>query len=275
MTLAPSTPAVTLSDLTALGRRGGVRLERGTWQGQAVFVKSLETGDPESRVRFHHEGRVICSLSHPALVPLLAHTGEQLLFPFVEGCSLRELLDQRRRLSVPETLAVVGGVLEAASYFHAQGVVHQDLKPENILLVGGRAAGEAVRVTDFGMAHAEHLNEDLQAGTRMGTPQFMAPEQFLGVRGDPRSDVYAVGGLLFDCLAGEPPHPDALGWLLGLSNERLPLPGPAALHPLIERSLSRDPAERPQTAKQMQRALRAAAARLSGGRPLPRRETPV
>ena len=274
MTPVPITPAVNLSDLTALGRRGGVRLERGRWQGRAVFVKSLETDDPEVRVRFHHEGRVTCRLNHPALVPLLAHTGEQLLFPFIEGCSLRELID-RRRLSVAETLAVVGGVLEAASYFHAQGVVHQDLKPENVLLVDGQASRESVRITDFGMAHDERLHEDLDAGTRMGTPQFMAPEQFRGVRGDPRSDVYAVGGLLFDCLAGEPPHPDALGWLLGLSSERLPLPGPAALHPLIERALSRDPAQRPQSAEQMHWALRAAAPSTGCGRPQPTQETPA
>lgn len=243
-------PAIVVSNPSLLGMRGGVRLERGCWQGHDVFVKSLLGGDPDFRVRFHHEGLVVHRLIHPAIVPLLAHTQEQLVFPFIKGCSLRELLDLRR-LSAAEAVAVTQGVLNAARFFHAQGVTHHDLKPENVMLLGGVASAESVRVTDFGMAHDRRLKEDLHAGTRMGTPQFMAPEQFQGVRGDARSDLYAAGGLLFDCLAGEPPHPDALGWLVGLSSERLPLPGPSALHPVIECALQRDPEQRPQTAQQM------------------------
>ncbi|TSA85900.1 serine/threonine protein kinase [Deinococcus detaillensis] len=244
------TPTITVANPVVLGVRGGVRLERGCWQGHEVFVKSLSSSDPDFRVRFHHEGRVVQRLMHPAIVPLLAHTQEQLVFPFIEGCSLRELLDSRR-LSVAEAVSVTQGVLTAARFFHAQGVTHHDLKPENVMLLGGVASAECVRVADFGMAHDKRLKDDLHAGTRMGTPQFMAPEQFQGVRGDARSDLYAAGGLLFDCLAGEPPHPDALGWLVGLSSERLPLPGPNELHPVIERALQRDPAQRPQTAQQM------------------------
>ncbi|WP_293909085.1 serine/threonine-protein kinase [Deinococcus sp.] len=252
--------AVTGSAVTALtgrslmGVRGGVRTERGTWQGRAVFIKSLESADPEYQVRFGHEGRVVSRLSHPRLVPLLGRSRDQLVFPFIEGCSLRELLDLRP-LSVAETLSVTRGVLRAACYVHDQGVTHHDLKPENVMLLRGQAGEPCVLVTDFGMAHDRALSDDLHAGTRMGTPQFMAPEQFRGVRGDPRSDLYAIGGLIFDCLAGCPPHPDALGWLVGSSQERLPLPGPAALHPVIERALQRAPDDRYQTARDFLRAL--------------------
>ena len=233
-----------------LGQRGGVRLERGEWRDQAVFVKTLATSDPDFQVRFHHEGRVALRLHHPQIVPLLAHTRDQLLFGFIEGCSLRERLDQQP-LSVAEALSVVRGVLLAVRHAHDLGIVHHDLKPENVMLCGGRANEACVRLTDFGMAYDRTLPDDLHAGTRMGTPQFMAPEQFQGVRGDARSDLYALGALLFDCLAGHPPHPDALGWLVGLSSERLPLPGPAALHPLLVSALERDPARRPQTAAAM------------------------
>ncbi|GAA4005907.1 serine/threonine-protein kinase [Deinococcus rubellus] len=257
MTRSPITRPITLSNCALLSAHGGVRLERGCWRGQDVFVKALVGGDAEFRLRFHHEGRVVRRLSHPALVPLLTHTQDQLVFPFVQGCSLRELLDTRR-LSAAEAVSVTLGVLSAACAFHRQGVTHHDLKPENVMLLGGRACAESVRVTDFGMACDRTLPDGLHAGTRMGTPQFMAPEQFNGVRGDTRSDLYAVAGLLFDCLAGEPPHPDALGWLVGLSSECLPLPGPAALHPLLESALQRDPDKRPQSAEQMAKQLREA-----------------
>lgn len=269
MTRPPSVRPITLSDCDLLSVHGGVRLERGRWRGQDVFVKALVSGDPEFRLRFHHEGRVVRRLSHPALVPLLTHTQDQLVFPFVQGCSLRELLDLRR-LSAAEAVSVTLGVLVAACAVHRQGVTHHDLKPENVMLLGGLARAESVRVTDFGMAHDRALPDDLHAGTRMGTPQFMAPEQFGGVRGDVRSDLYAVGSLLFDCLAGEPPHPDALGWLVGLPSERLPLPGPAALHPLLESALQRDPAGRPQSAEQMAAQLREAWHRTPAGERPPR-----
>ena len=251
-----------LSQAALLASRGGVRLERGVWRGQTVFVKTLASSDPEFQIRFHHEGRVACRLGHPLLVPLLAHTRQQLVFSYIEGCSLRELLD-RRRLSVQEAVSVVRGVLKALVYVHECGIVHHDLKPENVMLQGGEACAGQVRVTDFGMAHDHAQPHDLHAGTRMGTPQFMAPEQFGGARGDHRSDVYAVGGLMFDCLAGQPPHPDALGWLVGLSAVRLPMPGPAALHPVMEAALERDPAKRPQSAGAMLALLDEAALLLS------------
>ncbi len=247
MTLKPGFPALTVAHPTLLGLHGGVRLERGLWQGQDVFVKSLETADPQVRSRFDHEGSVVRRLSHPALAPLLTRSREQLVFAWIAGCSLRQRLE-RGRLSAEEALDVTLGVLAAARSFHAAGVTHHDLKPENVMLLGGRAAAGCVRVVDFGMAHDRTLSSDVHQGVRMGTPQFMPPEQFQGVRGDPRSDLYAVGALLFDCLAGAPPHPDALGWLIGSSRERLPLPGPPALKALIGRALQRDPAQRPQSA---------------------------
>ncbi|AWN22879.1 serine/threonine protein kinase [Deinococcus irradiatisoli] len=254
MTSTPGFPALTVSNCALLSQRGGVRLERGCWQGRDVFVKTLDTADPDIRQRFEHEGEVARRLSHPGIVPLLTRSSERLVFPWVAGCSLRERLEHGP-LSPYAALEVTLGVLAAMQAFHEAGVVHHDLKPENVMLLGGRSCAGCVRVTDFGMAHDRTLSSDLHQGTRMGTPQFMPPEQFQGVRGDPRSDVYAVGALLFDCLAGEPPHPDALGWLVGLSSVRLPLPGPAALHPLLESALERDPQRRPPSARALLRAL--------------------
>lgn len=237
-----------------LARRAGVQSEVGEWDGRPVFVKTLLTDDPEAALRFEHEGQVAAQLGHPLVVPLLARSPSQLIFPLVVGCTLRERV-MAGPLPTAETLSVACGLLDAVAHLHARGVTHHDLKPENVLLVGGEAYGDCVRLIDFGMSHSTALPLDIHDGTRMGTPHFMAPEQFRGVRGDPRSDLYSAGVLLFDCLAGEPPYEDALGWLVGLHDDRAPLPGPPQLHPLLEAALSRDPDERPATAAEMRAAL--------------------
>lgn len=241
-----------------LAVRGGVQSEVGEWNGRAAFIKSLLTDDPEVLLRFEHEGQIAQALDHPLVVPLLARTPRQLVFPFVPGGTLRERVE-RGPLQPAEALSVACGVLSAVMHLHERGVTHHDLKPENVLLVGGQAQARHVRLIDFGMSHSRSLPHDVHSGTRMGTPHFMAPEQFWGVRGDPRSDLYSVGVLLFDCLAGFPPYEDALGWLVGVSQERAPLPGSPELHPLLEAALQRDPAERPQSAVEMHVLLREAA----------------
>ncbi|MEW6421856.1 MAG: serine/threonine-protein kinase [Deinococcota bacterium] len=237
-----------------LARRAGVQSEVGEWCGHPVFVKTLLTDDPEATLRFEHEGHVAAQLGHPLVVPLLARSPSQLIFPFVAGCTLRERVAEGPLL-VSEALSVACGLLDAVAHLHLCGVTHHDLKPENVLLAGAQAQGACVRLIDFGMSHSTALPLDIHDGTRMGTPHFMAPEQFQGVRGDPRSDLYSVGVLLFDCLAGEPPYEDALGWLVGLHDDRAPLPGPPELHPVLEAALSRDPDERPATAAAMRAAL--------------------
>ncbi|WP_102126730.1 serine/threonine-protein kinase [Deinococcus planocerae] len=237
-----------------LATRGGVQSVVGEWRGQPVFVKTLLTAEPEAALRFAHEGEIASSLDHPLVVSPLARTPRQLIFPFVPGRTLREVV-QEGPLPPEAALCVASGLLRAVEHLHARGVTHHDLKPENVLLLDTRARGDAVRLVDFGMSHSRALGSDIHDGTRMGTPHFMAPEQFRGVRGDPRSDLYSVGVLLFDCLAGFPPFEDALGWLVGLSEDCAPLPGPAEVHPVLRAALERDPEARPATAGEMLAAL--------------------
>lgn len=240
-----------------LGGRGGVLLQKGTWQGRRAFVKSLNSDDPEIAARFRHEGQVAAKLHHPRIIPLLAETPTQLIFPFIGGGTLRDLA-RCGPMSPAETLDVTEGILAAVTYLHAQGVVHHDLKPENVMLVSGKPAAKNIRLIDFGMSYSRDLPLDIHSGTRMGTPHFMAPEQFQGVRGDPRSDLYSVGVLMFDCLAGHPPYEDALGWLIGITENLEELPGPKALHPFMLRAIQRDMDQRPQSAQDMQQMLRQA-----------------
>lgn len=243
-----------LSALEPLSEHGGVRCASSVWRGRAVFVKTLTVDYPDAIVRFQHEGRVASSLTHPLVVSPLAVTTRQLVFPFIEGGTLRDRLD-RGPLSPEDATEVALGVLNAVEYLHAQGVTHHDVKPENILLYRGQPAFWNVRVIDFGMSHSKALPLDIHSGTRMGTPHFMAPEQFRGIRGDLRSDLYSVGVLLFDCLAGHPPFEDALGWLAGLHDVLAPLPGPEILHPLLLSAMHRDPRQRPDSAEMLRRDL--------------------
>ncbi|MFC4456048.1 serine/threonine-protein kinase [Deinococcus sonorensis] len=240
--------------LDSRGVREGVDRGPAQWNGRLVFVKRLVSDQPEQRQRFRREGRVLSRLRHPLIVPLLDQGERELVFPMIAGETLRERIE-RGPLNVCAALQLMAGLLDALQYIHQQGVVHHDLKPENVMLVGGQLNARSVRLIDFGMAHDPLDPEDSNSVARMGTPQFMPPEQFQGRRGDPRSDLYAAGVLLWDALSGQIPHPDALGWLVGLRPERGPLPGPAALHPLLERCLSRDPAQRPQSALDLRVAL--------------------
>jgi len=240
-----------------LGFRAGIEHLRGEWKNRPVFMKTMSSSDPEQQERFAHEGLINGRLSHPLLVPLLAHSERQLIFPFIEGCTLREVIEAGP-LAPAQAASVFSGLLDVVGYLHEQGVTHHDLKPENVMLEGGRLEAGAVRLIDLGMAHDRQASSDTHAGTRMGTPHFMAPEQFQGLRGDVRSDVYALGVLLWDALAGQPPYADPLSWLLGVSCQRAPLPKPAALQPLLEGCLHRHPADRFQSTAEMLRMLMAA-----------------
>lgn len=260
-----------LRDLRVLGTRGGIETAWATWEGRPVFVKRLRGGDPLGRACLAHEGAVAARLSradtlHPGLVPLLAARGGELIFPWVPGGTLRDALDAGP-LPVGEAVAVGRGLLSALAHLHAQGVVHHDLKPENVLLCGGGRWAGAVRLTDLGLGHARFRPDPHGTETRLGTPSYMAPEQFAGVRGDPRSDLYAAGAVLFECLGGQPPYADPLGWLSGHRRDRSPLPGPPALHPVLEAALCRDLTGRPSGALALREQLDRAARELESSCP--------
>ena len=162
--------------------------------------------------RFLQEIRISARLDHPHILTLIdSGRAEGILYyvlPFVRGESLRTKLEREKQLPVGEALAITRQVASALDYAHRRGIIHRDIKPENILI----HEGEAV-VADFGIALA--LREAggvrlTEAGLSLGTPHYMSPEQATGDRTlDPRSDVYSLGAVLYEMLAGEPPHSGA------------------------------------------------------------------
>jgi len=174
----------------------------------AVKVLDPSLGSAIGLERFQREIAIAAALQHPNIVPLYdsGGSGSVLFFimPLVSGESLRQRMRRETQLSLPDAIAIVRDVSAALTYAHSVGVVHRDIKPENILLSGGKAM-----VTDFGIARAVNSAGDqvlTELGVALGTPAYMSPEQAGGSEFvDGRADTYALGCVLFEMLAGEPP----------------------------------------------------------------------
>src|SRR4051812_5715079 len=175
----------------------------------ALKVLKPDLGAIVGAERFLSEIEVTANLQHPNLLPLFdSGAADGVLFyvmPYVEGETLRHRIDRETQLPVDEAIRIatmVGGALE---YAHRKGVIHRDLKPENILLHEGQPM-----VADFGIALALSNaggNRVTQTGLSLGTPQYMSPEQATGDRTiDGRTDIYSLGAMLYEMLAGDPPH---------------------------------------------------------------------
>jgi TolB-like protein len=212
--------------------------------------------------RFNREIEVVARLQHPNIVPLLeAGTAHGIPFysmPYVEGETLRVRLATDPRRPIAEVTRVFREVADALGYAHAHGVVHRDIKPENILMSAGHAC-----VADFGIAKALSAAGDATittAGLALGTPAYMAPEQALG---DPdaehRADLYALGAVAFEMLAGAPPFTGAnAAQLIAAQATRAPRPinelrgdCPAGLAAIVMHCLEKDPQSRPQHAAEI------------------------
>ena len=216
--------------------------------------------------RFLREIRLTARLDHPHILPVLdsGEAGGLLWYtmPYVEGESLRDRLRREVQLPVKDAVRLAGEVAEALDCAHEHGVVHRDIKPENILLSRGHA-----RVADFGVAYAlEAAGADhrlTEAGLAVGTPPYMSPEQASGGKADARTDVYALGCVLYEMLAGKPPFEGAtaqavLAAHLTATPKRLAAvrPGvPSAVSEAIARALAKDLTDRFCTAGEFRDAL--------------------
>jgi serine/threonine-protein kinase len=233
--------------------------------------------------RFLREIRLAATLQHPHVLGLYdSGEADGLLYyvmPFVEGESLRDRLARDQQLPIDEALSIAAEVANALGYAHSRGVVHRDIKPENVLLSHGHAV-----VADFGIAHAmsEAGSDRLtESGIAMGTPRYMSPEQGRAANPGPLSDVYAVGCVLYEMLAGEPPFTGPNAMSIIAKHAMADVPSVRVLRPtvsdevdhVIQRALAKSTADRWPSAAALEQALRLAAAEAtasrSGARPMP------
>ena len=241
-----------ISTVRVLSSGGPMRVELARWRGKLVVVKHLQASSATLANRLGREAAVVTHLEHENIVPLLAVQDTSLIYAYCPGVSLSEALENGP-LGLAYSLRFVRDVLAALIYAHEQSVIHLDVKPSNIMINGEKAL-----LTDFGFAKDLALSAITQQGTSLGTPNYMAPEQFTGQRSDPRSDLYAVGAVLYHMLTGAPPYErDIFRFLLGDPTVQLaPLPAAAApLGVFVARALEYTPAARFQSAAEMRAAL--------------------
>jgi serine/threonine-protein kinase len=259
----------------ASGGMGEVYRAHDAVLAREVAVKILHphlAGDRGFVDRFRREARAAAILNHPSIVGVYDWGTTDgtyfMVMEFVHGTNLRALLTEYGRLEPSQVVEVSLPVLAALDHAHGHGIVHRDIKPENILI----AHDGAVKVADFGLARAYAESNVSQAeGTVTGTVQYLAPEQIQGDPADPRTDLYALGVVMFELLTGEPPFTGETSMAIAyqhLSNE-VPAPStrepdvPRALDQTVRHATAKDRADRPASA----RALRDEIVRAGVGLP--------
>ncbi|MFI6823041.1 protein kinase [Micromonospora sp. NPDC050187] len=271
-----------LDERIASGGMGDVW--RGTDQvlGRVVAVKSLLPAlldEPGFAERFRGEARTMATINHPGVVDIYDFGSDQqiafLIMEYVEGDALSATLNRVGRLTPARTMALVAQAADALHAAHGKGIVHRDVKPGNLLV---RPNGTLV-LTDFGIARSELVGQLTAAGSVLGTASYISPEQAAGAVATPASDVYALGVVAYQCLAGRRPFEGDNPLEIAMRHVReTPRPLPADIPPpvraLVDRAMAKDPAARWPSAAALAGAARQVKAALAhqnrpGGRARP------
>ena len=259
-----------------LGRGGMADVYKATHinLGRPVAIKMMHpflATEDDFKKRFRREARHMAALRHPNIVGVFDfEVSDQglyyLVMEYIDGGSLRDRLQEAansaKRISLAKAIQIALEVGDALDYAHQQGMVHRDIKPANIMLNGKE---EAI-LTDFGIAKMMSGPSFTQTGTLMGTPAYMSPEQGLGLQGDERSDLYALGILLFQMLTGKLPFdaPTPVAVVYKHINDAIPDLNsidpelPDEICAVVVKAMAKDPEQRFQTAKVFTTALREA-----------------
>jgi len=230
--------------------------------GRPVAIKvphpEMES-DPVFFERFHREEEIGKAMDHPGVMKVIAEDGRSqvyMVMEWVEGRLLRQVLNEQRKLPPERAVRIALRILDTLEYLHSHGIVHRDLKPENVMV----DAEDRIKLIDFGIAAktgARRLTFAKLSQT-LGTPDYISPEQVKGKRGDARSDLYAVGVMLYEMLTGKAPFTGPNAFVI--MNDRLlnsPVP-PREIDPtispqlqeIIYRALERDPSKRYASARE-------------------------
>lgn len=188
--------------LLGVGGFGRVYLARDRSLGRTVAIKVLDSSflsEDEILERFQNDARVLAQLSHANLVAVYdLVAGRYIVMEHIDGGSVRELLAANRKIALARAVQITGAVLSALQLAHDQGIIHRDIKPENVLLTRSGTP----KLCDFGIAHVPKANVKTTY-VHPGTAAYMSPEQVRGIQLDGRSDIYSVGALLYEMLAGD------------------------------------------------------------------------
>src|SRR4051812_31753079 len=263
-----TTPTVLAGRYRVLDRLGSggmatVYLAEDERLGRKVAVKRLHSDSPEDAAqRFEREAKVGASLSHPNLVTVFDTVADDegvlIVMEYVEGENLAQLMG-RERVPSEQGISIIRQVAGALDHAHHAGVVHRDIKPANILI---SPDGKA-KLVDLGIATASERTQITAAGTVLGTPSYMAPEQLEGGKITKAVDIYALGTVAFELLGGRKARQGRTPVEIAHQISSEPVPdiregwsdAPAAAADLLQRAMSRDPAERPASAGQLGRGL--------------------
>jgi len=230
----------------------------------------------ELSARFRNEARAVARLNHPAIVSIFDYddqdpAGAYIAMEYVDGCALDEYVTLRPELHLEDAVSAMQQVLAGLAYAHRQGVIHRDIKPSNILV----ARDGLVKITDFGIAKIGPRSQT-QSGFIVGTPQFMAPEQFMGGIVDHRCDIHAAGAVLYTLLAGSPPFQGTAAEVMYRVCHEAPKPLaavdpsiPSVFESIVAKALDKIPANRYASAGDFQDALRSCWKTVSSKPPSP------
>jgi hypothetical protein len=251
-----------------------------------VAVKILPTQfvhDPNFVKRFTQEAKAIAALEHPHILPVYDFGTQEgltyMVMRYIEGGTLADLMGQP--MPNERIVGIVGNMAKALDYAHSQGVVHRDIKPSNILM---DKHGEAL-LTDFGIAKVMQDTGGTKltgAGSILGTPEYMSPEQAEGVSVDHRSDLYSLGVVLYELLTGQPPYQAKTPLAIVLMHAQEPLPPPHTVNPnvaepleqVVLKAMAKNRNQRYQTAAEMEQALKNALKEIESAAPTTSLPTP-
>src|SRR4051794_38961249 len=223
-----------LEELVGKGGMSSVYRAKDRLLERTVAIKMLHehySRDDDYVERFRREARAAARLSHPNIVTVIdrgeADGRQFIVFEYIDGQNLKQLVESQGRLPVRTALELGIEIGRALAFAHESGLVHRDVKPQNVLLGNGD-----VKVTDFGIAYSGDVKQGLtQTGTVLGTSDYIAPEQASGRPVSELSDVYSLGVVVYELLAGEPPYKGESFLAVAMQHVNDPVPSIADVRP--------------------------------------------
>jgi serine/threonine protein kinase len=273
---------------------GGMASVYKTWDHRVERIvaikvlRSLDKNDQRAVERFRREARAAAALAHPNAVTIydfVEETGQYfLVMEYIHGPTLKQLIGQRRQLQAREAIEIALQVCSVLQVAHARGFIHRDIKPQNIMLAWGGGAGSLsdggawVKLTDFGIVRVAEDAGLTNSGIVLGTADYLSPEQARGETLTGSSDLYSLGVVMFEMLAGRPPFVGPTAVSIAMQHASANPPPlrqfnptiPAVLEQFINQVLQKEPEDRFSSAIEMQQALRACTRELFCGKSLVR-----